>query len=134
LFEYGPNGDIWGAEEDHLARMTESLGETFDPSFLAKCEHSAKFFRPDGKSTPGLFCSHFDTILIDLGSFAHFTVHEEPTWPLEEFISKLALLKEDESAEDTARFLRRCLRLRPEDRATARELLDDPWLAGVDDI
>ena len=30
-----------------------------------------------------------------------------------------------------ASFLRRCLRIDPELRATARELLDDPWFRGV---
>ncbi|KAJ7167949.1 kinase-like protein [Mycena filopes] len=32
-----------------------------------------------------------------------------------------------------ANFMRRCLRLNPDDRATAEELLQDPWLEGADD-
>ena len=31
-----------------------------------------------------------------------------------------------------AALMRRCLRINPELRATARELLDDPWFKGVD--
>ena len=34
-----------------------------------------------------------------------------------------------EDKVEFASFLRRCLRLNPKDRATAKELLDDPWLA-----
>ncbi|THH14064.1 hypothetical protein EW146_g6225 [Bondarzewia mesenterica] len=113
LFEFGANESKWDAEEDHLARMTEALGTTFDRSFLAKCEHRHKFFNADG-------------------SFAHFTAHEEPTWPLDKLLHKFALF--DPGSEDlkaAERFLRRCLRLIPEERAPARELIDDPWLVDV---
>jgi serine/threonine-protein kinase SRPK3 len=34
----------------------------------------------------------------------------------------------DEEIEHAATFMHRCLRLDPKDRATARDLLEDPWL------
>ena len=63
-----------------------------------------------------------------LGSFAHFTAHKEPTWPLHKLLKTFSELAE-EDIEPAERFLRRCLRLTPEERATAKELVDDPWLA-----
>lgn len=110
LFEFGANGTKWDAEEDHLARMTEALGTPFDPSFLSKCDHKNKFFKEDG-------------------SFAHFTTHNEPTWPLGRLLDELSFLEAgSEDARAAELFLRRCLRLVPEERATARELLSDSWL------
>lgn len=48
LFE--PNNEkLWGYDEDHLARMTGTLGARFPPSFLDKCANRGQFFKPDGK-------------------------------------------------------------------------------------
>ena len=48
LFE--PNKEeLWSYEEDHLARMTEALEDSFEPSFLARCLHRDKFFQTDGE-------------------------------------------------------------------------------------
>ena len=41
--------ELWDIDEDHLARMTEALGESFEPSLLKDCAHRDKFFNPDGK-------------------------------------------------------------------------------------
>ncbi|THV05659.1 kinase-like protein [Dendrothele bispora CBS 962.96] len=113
LFEYHANGDKWNADEDHLARMTEALGFDFDPAFISKCEHGNKFFKADG-------------------SFAHFTAHEEPTWPLEKLLKTFASVDTKEGDVEAAeRFSRRCLQLVPEKRASAQELIEDPWLADV---
>ncbi|KAI3603905.1 kinase-like protein [Moniliophthora roreri] len=110
LFEFGANGDKWNAEEDHLARMTEALGAKFDPIFLSKCKYNNKYFNADG-------------------SWKNFTSHEEPTWPLEELLAKFASIDLQEgNVEAATQFLRRCLQLNPEERASARELLEDPWL------
>ncbi|OCH96308.1 kinase-like protein [Obba rivulosa] len=108
LFE--PNIEkLWGYEEDHLARMTEALEASFEPSFLDRCAHRDKYFKADG-------------------SFAHFTAHEEPTWPLRKLLETFSELGEEE-VQSAERFVRRCLRLTPEERATTKELIDDPWLA-----
>ncbi|KAJ6528449.1 kinase-like domain-containing protein [Mycena capillaripes] len=58
---------------------------------------------------------------------------KEPTvfqWPLEDIIGRngKAIPYTDVSA--IAKLIHRCLRLSPDDRATAEELLQDPWLQG----
>ena len=45
----------------------------------------------------------------------------------EEALRNYNICTEDE-IRDAARFMRRCLQLDPEKRASARELLDDSWL------
>ncbi|KAI0724742.1 kinase-like domain-containing protein [Fomitopsis betulina] len=110
LFE--PNREkLWSYEEDHLARMTEALEVRFDavPKFLENCKHRDQYFKRDG-------------------SFAHLTEHREPTWPLRKLLSQDSELGDDVEIDAAVRFLRRCLQLDPTARASARELVDDPWL------
>ena len=63
-----------------------------------------------------------------IGTFAHFTTHEEPTWPLRKLLEEDAGL-DGEELDGAESFIRRCLQLTPEKRATATELLEDPWLS-----
>ena len=126
MFE--PNNEtLWKYEEDHLARMTEALEETFQPSFLDRCANRDKFFKPDGELDSTTSFRH-PVLRAIAGTFAHFTAHEEPTWPLRKLLETFSELSE-EDVEAAERFLRRCMRLTPEERATAKELVDDPWLA-----
>lgn len=70
----------------------------------------------------------FRSALISIaGTFAHFTGHKEPTWPLRKLLEKFSELPEAD-IQLAEQFLRRCMRLTPEERATAKELVDDPWL------
>ncbi|KAJ3806950.1 hypothetical protein F5876DRAFT_80171 [Lentinula aff. lateritia] len=94
LFEFSSHRDKWGAEEDHLVRMTEALATNFDPTFLSKCKYSQKFFNSDG-------------------CWKNFTSHKEPTWVLEELLAEFAFVDLGKN----------------EERANARELFEDPWLA-----
>ena len=129
LFE--PNFEkMWRYEEDHLARMTEALGASFEPAFLARCFHRDKYFNADGEidnHDEMQYSPRTLTLDVITGSFAHFTVHEEPTWPLRKLLTTFSRLEEDD-LDAAERFLRRCLCLSPDDRATAKELADDPWL------
>ena len=112
--------------------MTEALEARFDaePTFLENCKNRDQFFKPDGQSfflpsneaQPGR--------LRYAGSFAHFTEHREPTWPLRKLLSEDSELEDDAEVDAAVRFLRRCLQLNPAERASARELVDDPWLTG----
>ncbi|KAG8681781.1 hypothetical protein FRC11_000684, partial [Ceratobasidium sp. 423] len=112
LFEANAR-DKWGIEEDHLAYMTESLEEQFPLDFLRKCEKRSEYFKEDG-------------------TWAHFTEHLEPNWPLRKILETDAEFADNEEDVDaTFKFLKRCLRLRPEDRATPKELVDDPWFASI---
>ncbi|KAH9475358.1 Serine/threonine-protein kinase SRPK [Psilocybe cubensis] len=94
----------------HLNQMNDTLGEEFDPAFLAKCQHSAKYFNEDGtwKWRP-----------------------RSTAIPLAESLKDLARPEGSSEFQDVERFVRRCLKLNPEDRASARELLEDAWLQGV---
>ncbi|EPS95820.1 hypothetical protein FOMPIDRAFT_1131692 [Fomitopsis schrenkii] len=101
----------WSYEEDHLARMTEALDARFDtePSFLENGKNRDQFFNPDG-------------------SFAHFTPgHREPAWSLRKMLSEDSELGDDVEVDAVVRFLRLCLQLDPAKRASARELVGDPW-------
>ncbi|KAI0824915.1 kinase-like domain-containing protein [Trametes gibbosa] len=100
----------WSYEEDHLARMTEELEESFEPSFLDHCSHRDEFFRHDA------------------GTFAQYVMPEEPAWPLPRLLETFSELDRDDM-QLAEHFLKRCLRLNPDERATAKELVDDPWLA-----
>lgn len=62
------------------------------------------------------------------GTFLHFTTHKEPTWPLRKLLEEDGELSGD-ALDATERFLKGCLQLTPENRATATELLEDPWLS-----
>lgn len=66
---------------------------------------------------------------MNLGTFANFTGHVEPNRTLRELLLELSKNNDDEREVDGAvRFLKRCMRLRPEDRASPKDLADDPWL------
>ncbi|KIJ53603.1 hypothetical protein M422DRAFT_73895 [Sphaerobolus stellatus SS14] len=108
LFEPYSTKD-WDYQEDHLVRMTQALGTSFDVAFLNKCENKAKFFNEDG-------------------TFAHFTEHESPRWPLAKLLKEFSLLGSQVELDGAENFIRRCLQFTPEDRATATALLEDPWL------
>ncbi|KAJ7435298.1 kinase-like protein [Mycena galericulata] len=53
-------------------------------------------------------------------------------WPLEDVIGRNAKAMPSNDVSAMAALMRRCLRLNPDDRATAEELLQDPWLEGAD--
>ncbi|KDQ24645.1 hypothetical protein PLEOSDRAFT_33228 [Pleurotus ostreatus PC15] len=109
LFE--PNKtDLWGYEEDHLARMTEALDLHFETTMLANSAHRDKYFKADGKLA-----------IVPNISIISFNIHD-----------RILLQSFSELGDDTPRaeeFLRRCLQLAPDKRATATELINDPWLA-----
>lgn len=117
---------LWSYEEDHLARMTEALDTQFEASFLAKCKRRDEFFNQEGTYV-GCLHDIAEHNTVPSGGFAHFTVHKEPTWRLRRTLEKYSELGEDIDAAE--RFLKRCVQLSPERRATAKELVDDPWLA-----
>lgn len=67
-------------------------------------------------------------------NFGPGELKKEPTlgrWPIHELIAEHKLLSDEECLAAGA-FVQRCLRLNPEDRAMAKDLLNDKWLQGVD--
>lgn len=66
-----------------------------------------------------------------LGTFAHFTEHESPTWSPKKLLERFSLIDDETERHMAEEFIHRCLRLTPEDRATVAQLIKDPWLEGV---
>ncbi|QRV99812.1 kinase-like protein [Ceratobasidium sp. AG-Ba] len=100
----------WSRTEDHLARMVEALEEEFPIEMIKKGKHSSLYFNEDG-------------------IFAHFTTHLEPSLPLRASLASLSIFPDDKvEIEAATAFVKRCLCLRPEDRASANDLANDPWL------
>ncbi|KAG8703247.1 hypothetical protein FRC08_002990 [Ceratobasidium sp. 394] len=101
---------VWDLNEDRLAQMIDATGEQFPTDMLSKSKHRNKFFKEDG-------------------TFVHSDTPRKPLWTLRQRLTRLSHIGSDEKEVDEAyRFLKRCLQLQPENRATAKELADDPWL------
>ncbi|KAG8744062.1 hypothetical protein FRC10_010847 [Ceratobasidium sp. 414] len=97
-------------DEDHLAQMTDVTGEQFSLDMLDRSQHRNKFYNQDG-------------------TFIHSAAPREPNWPLRRFFAECPSFGPDEREIDAAvNFFKRCLQLRPDKRATARALAEDPWL------
>ncbi|KAF8644875.1 hypothetical protein AX16_008221 [Volvariella volvacea WC 439] len=65
--------------------------------------------------------------------YCHLKQHPKRfTGLVEAYIRGYGILKSEEDIVDTARFIKRCIRLNPEDRPSAEELLQDPWFDGVE--
>ncbi|KAF8874331.1 kinase-like domain-containing protein [Infundibulicybe gibba] len=111
LFKYQPYKKYHLDEENYmLYQMMCHTCENFEPEQLTVSPLAAKFFNNtcDLKSKPPM---------ID--------------YPLEIPIRSYKILQE-EDVLSMAAFMRRCLRLDPAHRASAAELLSDPWFSGVD--
>ncbi|KAG8720255.1 hypothetical protein FRC09_009848 [Ceratobasidium sp. 395] len=110
LFEPNPFTKEWTLEEDHLAQMTDVLGEQFPADMLGKSRNQEKLFKD--------------------GIFVHSTSPRDPNWHMRSILTEdHSIIKSNEQEIDAAYdFLSRCLRLRPEDRSAAKDLAEDPWL------
>ncbi|KAG0703071.1 kinase-like protein [Suillus ampliporus] len=95
-----------------LWQMIGYTGEDFSPEQLAVSERAAELFDETCylKSNP--------------------PIHDHP---FELSIRAYEVVKE-EDVRSTAALMRRCLRLDPANRASAAELLEDPWFAGIDPV
>ncbi|KAG9075248.1 hypothetical protein FS749_013100 [Ceratobasidium sp. UAMH 11750] len=101
---------VWDLDEDRLAQMVDVLGEQFHTDMLSKSKHRNKIFKEDG-------------------TFVHSDTPRTPMPTLRHALVQLSHIGSDEKELDEAcRFLKRCLQLQPENRPTAKELADDPWL------
>jgi serine/threonine-protein kinase SRPK3 len=101
-------GTTWSIKDDHLARMLELTGETFDASMLARSQLRDEFFDRDGnlKNIPPLDV---------LGIQQAISIH-------------VALPPEDSKA--AAEFIAACLHLDSSRRPSANDLVHHPWLEG----
>ncbi|KAF4591315.1 hypothetical protein EYR40_009918 [Pleurotus pulmonarius] len=111
LFQYRTYDDFsLTATENLLYQMMFHACEEFEPDQLRVCPLAGEYFNNN--------CE----------------LKKEPTlgrWPVHELIAEHKLLSDEECLAAGA-FIQRCLRLNPENRATAKDLLQDEWLRGVD--
>lgn len=99
-------GKTYSKNDDHLASISELIGECKDRNFLSKCESSGEFYDKTGNLK---------------------RIKKLKQWGLKEVLVEKYRVKDTE-ALFLARFLERCIKWNPKDRATAQQLMDDPWL------
>ncbi|KAG1889218.1 kinase-like protein [Suillus subluteus] len=95
-----------------LRQMISYTEEDFSPEQLTAGQQSAQFFKAD--------CDLIAEVPV-------------PNFPIEWAIGCYHVIGEEEVVP-MATLMRRCLRLDPANRASAAELLSDPWFEGVDPI
>lgn len=100
------SGRTYSKNDDHLASISELIGECRDKPFLLKCEAAAEFYDKTGKLK---------------------RIPKLKQWGLKEVLVEKYRVKDTE-AVFLARFLERCIKWNPKDRASAQQLMDDPWL------
>ncbi|KAG2432364.1 hypothetical protein HYH02_012937 [Chlamydomonas schloesseri] len=101
------SGDKWDRDEDHLALFIELLGRM-----------------PRKVYEKGKFCRDYFN---RNGELRH--IKKLRFWPLDRVLVEKYKLSEEEAASLTS-FLTPMLRFVPEERATAAEMLNHPWLRG----
>ena len=101
-------GAKYTKDDDHIAQIIELLGD-FPKSLAFSGKYSAEIFNRKGE-------------------LRH--IHKLRYWPLLSVLQEKYLLP-PESAAQLSSFLLPMLRLNPNERASAREALEHPWLDGV---
>ena len=99
-------GKTYTKNDDHLASISELIGECRDKKFLDSCESAGEFYGKNGKLK---------------------RIKKLKEWKLYDILAEKYRVKDTE-ALFLARFLEKCLKWNPLDRPTAQQLLDDPWL------
>ena len=107
-------GKTYRKNDDHLALMTELIGQCDDKNWL---ESNAKVWKFFDKKKKTMTLKNIKRL------------HE---WPLYNVLVEKYRLK-DVEARSLSDFLNKMLRWKPKDRASARSLLDHPWLKEPDD-
>ena len=104
LFE-PKSGDDYGRDDDHLCQIIELMGD-MDPELIKNGKYGSHHFNEEGKLK---------------------NIKEIKYWPLKKvFVEKYEV--EEEEAEELANFLEPMLRINPNKRASAQEMLQHPWL------
>ena len=99
-------GKTYSKNDDHLAAMSELIGECKDRKFLGKCDGSREFYDKNFKLK---------------------RIKKLKQWGVKDILVEKYRIKDTE-AYFLAKFLERCLKWNPRDRASAQSLLDDPWM------
>ncbi|KAG8746184.1 hypothetical protein FRC10_005700 [Ceratobasidium sp. 414] len=100
----------WDKDEDQLAQMIDVTEEQFPLDMLSESKHRSRYIKADG-------------------SFVHSDFPREPKWSLRRCLARGSSIESDgQEVDEAVGFLKCCLRLQPENRATAKELAEDLWL------
>lgn len=125
-------GSRYSKDEDHIAQVIELIGD-FPQSLAFSGKYSSRFFNRKGKvnpfTPPFLFSKrgHTHKTLLE-GELRH--INKLRFWPLEDVLhDKYEFTRE--IAQTIASFLTPMLRLNPEKRAGAGELVHHRWLDGT---
>lgn len=118
------SGSRYSKDDDHIAQIMELMGE-FPKSVAFSGKYSSDFFNRKGTLhlAPPFHCAHWC-----IGELRH--IQKLRFWPLQDVLHDKYLLPKDE-ADLIASFLTPMLRLVPEKRAKASELIHHAWLDGV---
>ncbi|KIM78168.1 hypothetical protein PILCRDRAFT_90740 [Piloderma croceum F 1598] len=111
LWAFHPqSGADFELEDDHLARMIELTGEKIPQSLLAKAKSGKKYFDNHGNllRIEQLVPVGIETTLKNVSNLADYDIYP------------------------AAEFIRACLRLDPDDRPTAAQLLEHSWMKGAE--
>jgi len=100
------SGDNYAKEEDHIAYIIELIGHP-DIKWLKDCKRYRKYFTTRGKMK---------------------RIFKHKIWKLKEVFKDKYCFKKEE-AEQLADFLMQALQWKNEDRKTAQEMLEHPWLS-----
>ena len=99
-------GKTYSKNDDHLASISELIGEVQDKQWLQSCEAANDFYTKQGKLK---------------------RIKKLKIWKVKDILVEKYRVKDTE-AHFLANFLERCLQWNPKKRATAQQLMDDPWL------
>lgn len=119
FYGYDPHMEGYSTRA-HLAEVIGLLGPP-PLDLIKRGKRGPEFFADDGKSQIVQTCSRN---LIDNAGTWKAIIDLPSDVSLEDFESFM----EGEKKAAFLKFMRRMLQWRPEDRATAKQLLDDPWL------
>ncbi|KAF9030184.1 kinase-like protein [Hymenopellis radicata] len=109
-FQFQPGLDL--SETGFLLwQMAAVTGDRFEPEFLEKCSKTSPFFEPDG--------SHKGSLPVPDRSVAYCLKSSQRFVGQEELLAPAAAV------------ISRALRIDPDKRASAEELLKDPWFEDV---
>jgi serine/threonine protein kinase len=132
LFQYIPRKKPQLEKTEHiLYQMICHTGEDFSEEQLTASPLAGKYF--DLTCTISLTCYYYPPLKFNAIRTGNLRSH--PT--LLDYSFELALRNQDILDEpdvlSTAALMKKCLHLDPADRASADDLLKDPWFAGIDD-
>lgn len=121
------SGSKYSKDDDHIAQIMELVGE-FPKSIAFSGKYSSEFFNRKGEQSPVMHLLSLTDPLSLLGELRH--IHRLRFWPIELVLHDKYLLPKGD-ADLIGSFLTPMLRLHPEKRAKASELIHHAWLDGI---